>query len=165
MRETGFTFVFVMVLVAAIGLALTAYAQATSHASQRQREAQLLWVGEQFRQAIGLYYERTPGLSRQYPAKLEDLLRDTRFLTVQRYLRTIYRDPMTGRPEWGLVPAPGGGIMGVYSLSNARPIKTGRFRIRESSFANATSLSDWKFTYEPLSMRIPSPETGSHAGR
>ena len=97
--------------------------------------------------------------------KLEDLLRDTRFLTVQRYLRTIYRDPMTGRPEWGLVPAPGGGIMGVYSLSNARPIKTGRFRIRESSFANATSLSDWKFTYEPLSMRIPSPETGSHAGR
>ena len=124
-RERGFAYVFVLILVAAVGLALTAYAEAASHARQREREAQLLWVGEQFRHAIGLYYQRTPGAAKSFPRKLEDLLRDPRYLTVQRYLRELYRDPMTGKAQWGTVPAPEGGIVGVYSLAAGAPIKTG----------------------------------------
>ena len=147
--ERGFGYVFALVLVAVVGLALTAYAEATSHAQQREREAQLLWVGEQFRHAIGLYYQRTPGAAKNYPKKLEELLRDSRYLSVQRYLRELYRDPMTGKAQWGTVPAPGGGIMGVYSLSKLSPIKTGGFPLGEASFAGARRYSDWVFSYEP----------------
>lgn len=43
-------------------------------------------------------------------------------------LRKIYRDPMTGKSDWGLVMAPQGGIMGVHSLSTARAIKHENFR-------------------------------------
>jgi hypothetical protein len=56
---------------------------------------------------------------------------------------------MTGKPEWGLVTAPGGGIMGVYSLSGMTPIKTSGFSERDRTFEGANHYSDWKFFYEP----------------
>jgi len=59
------------VSVRPVGLALTVYAQAT-----------LLWVGEQFRHAIAPYYQSAPSDSKCFPKKLEDLLRDLRYLTV-----------------------------------------------------------------------------------
>lgn len=162
LRQRGFGYVFALILVAVVGLTLTAYAQATSHAQQRERETQLLWVGEQFRHAIGLYYQRTPGASKSFPTNLEDLLRDSRYLTVQRYLREMYRDPMTGKTQWGTVPAPGGGIMGVYSLAPGTPIKTGGFPDKEEDFADGHRYADWKFVYLPPSA-APSRHAGSFA--
>ena len=47
-----------------------------------------------------------------------------------RHLRRLYRDPITGQDEWGLVEAPGGGVMGVYSRSEDEPIKSGNFSDR-----------------------------------
>ncbi|MGH7485182.1 MAG: type II secretion system protein, partial [bacterium] len=129
-------------VVAALGTGLAAYGELASHAAQREKETQLLWIGEQFRQAIGLYYQRTPGAAKQFPQTLEDLLEDHRFLTRQRYLRRIYDDPFTAKPEWGLIAAPGGGIAGVHSLAEGRPVRLGEF-------SSAGSLSDWQFVYEP----------------
>lgn len=156
-RARGFSFLFALILVAIVGLALTAYAQATSHAARREREAQLLWVGERFRVAIALYYLRTPGPVRVYPQRLEDLLNDSRYPSAQRYLRELYRDPMTGKAQWGTVAAPGGGIMGVYSLAPGTPIKTGGFPLREQSFTGAHQYSDWVFSYEPPQVAVASP--------
>lgn len=52
-------------------------------------------------------------------------------------------------------PAPGaamsageGGIIGIYSLSTAQPIKIGNFAQRFVSFEGKASISDWKFTAE-----------------
>jgi hypothetical protein len=42
---------------------------------------------------------------------------------MQRYLRRIYRDPMTSKTEWGLVQSVDGRIMGVHSLSKDKPLK------------------------------------------
>jgi type II secretory pathway pseudopilin PulG len=114
-----------LIAIAVSGALLAAGSVVWSQQAQRDRERELLLVGKEFQRAIGLYYERTPGAIKRYPERLEDLLRDERYPSMQRYLRRIYRDPMTGRTEWGLVSAPTGGIMGVYSLSRDRPIKTG----------------------------------------
>jgi type II secretory pathway pseudopilin PulG len=138
-----------LIAVAVIGVGLAATSEIWSQSRQREREQELLFVGDQFRQAIALYYQRTPGAAKQYPAKLEDLLQDKRYLNTQRYLRKPYADPMTGKTEWGLVTAPGGGIMGVYSLSNASPIKRGGFRQRDRTFEGATTYHEWRFFYEP----------------
>jgi len=136
--QSGFTYLCALLLVATTGAALGAAAEAWSHARQREKEAELIWVGNQFRQAIGLYYQRSPGTIKRYPATLEELLEDHRFVTTQRYLRRVYADPMTGKMEWGLVSAPTGGIMGVYSLSKQASLRLG------------TTYDEWRFMYEPV---------------
>ena len=147
-RHTGFTYVAVLFFVAVSGAMLAATGIIWSHERQRQKEEELIWIGNQFRQAIALHYQRTPGAIKRYPEKLEDLLEDRRYLSSQRYLRQIYRDPMTGKPQWGMVPAPGGGIMGIYSLSDLQPVKIGGARETENAFSGAMRYNDWLFTYE-----------------
>ena len=145
-REAGFTYLGVILLVAALGAGLAATAQVWSHARQRDKEMELLWIGNQFRQAIGVYYQRTPGAVKRYPERLEDLLEDRRYASVQRYLRRVYRDPMTGSSEWGVVQAPEGGIAGVHSLSERRVIK--QLAVELDSAAGAT-YRDLRFVYRP----------------
>ena len=52
-------------------------------------------------------------------------------------------------PDWGIIEAPGGGIMGVYSKSEARPVKVGGFRLADKTFLDAERYADWKFFYTP----------------
>lgn len=137
-RQGGFTYLVALVLVAATGAGLVGAAELWSHSRQREKEAELLWIGEQYKQAIGLYYQRSPGAIKRFPEKLEDLLEDRRHLTTARYLRRVYADPMTGKAEWGLIKAPGGGIMGVHSLSHAQPIR---------QLEGARTYENWQFTY------------------
>jgi type II secretory pathway pseudopilin PulG len=148
-RQEGFTYLTALFLVAVVGAGLAATAEIWSHARQREKEAELLWIGNQFRQAIGLYYQRSPGAVKRYPEKLEELLEDRRYLSMQRYLRRIYADPITGKAEWGLVTAPGGGVMGVYSLAPGKPIKTGLVETRGTMLEGASRYAGWRFVYEP----------------
>jgi type II secretory pathway pseudopilin PulG len=145
-RQQGFTLLGLMIAIGVMGAGLAAYGELASHAAQREKEQELLFVGNQFRQAIAGYYERSPGAKR-YPKKLEDLLEDRRYPMPQRYLRRVYADPITGKAEWGFIPAPDGGIMGVHSLSESQPIKTGGFRAREATLEGAGRYSDWAFSY------------------
>jgi type II secretory pathway pseudopilin PulG len=149
-REQGFTYLALMIAVAVIGAGLAAAGTLWSQARQREKEAELLFIGAQFRQAIARYYQRTPGAAPRYPAKLEDLLLDRRYPSVERHLRRIYADPMTGKAQWGLIEAPEGGIMGVRSLSEQAPIKTANFRPADRELEGKSRYSEWKFTWQPL---------------
>lgn len=123
----------------------------------REREAELLQVGTAYSAAIKMYYEQAPGTQKSYPRDLESLLLDARAVRIRRPLRRLYRDPMTANAKWGLVRASDGGIMGVYSLSERVPIKSGAFPASLGDFAGAGSYRDWKFMYVP-----PGPAIGSH---
>jgi type II secretory pathway pseudopilin PulG len=148
-RQQGFTLAGALIVLAVAGAGMAAYGEIASHAAQREKEQELLFIGNQFRQAIGSYYERTPGAVKQFPPNLEALLQDKRYPMPQRHLRRVYSDPMTGKADWGTVPAPGGGIMGVYSLSETPPVKSGGFARRDQTFGDAQRYSDWQFTYVP----------------
>ena len=147
--QRGFTLLGMLIVVGVMGAGLAAYGELASHAAQREKEKQLLFVGNQFRQAIGSYYERTPGPAKLFPQSLEDLIEDKRHPMPQRHLRRIYADPITGKPDWGVIPGPDGGIMGVHSRSEERPLKTGGFAFRDSTFAETGRYSDWTFSYVP----------------
>ena len=151
-RMHGFTFIGVLVIVAIMGVALLAVGEVWSFARQREKEQELLFVGDQFKQAIKLYYAHTPVTSRlkPYPMSLDDLLKDPRYPSTQRYLRKIYLDPISNSPEWGLLKNPNGSIYGVYSMSNGTPVKQGNFRTAYSDFAGKTNYSDWVFKYAPV---------------
>jgi type II secretory pathway pseudopilin PulG len=160
-KQRGFTYVAVLIMVATMGAVGAAFGELTSHAVQRDKEQDLLYAGNQYREAIASYYRRTPGAFKRYPNKLEDLLEDRRFPVAVRHLRRLYPDPITGKDEWGLVQAPDGGIMGVYSLSEEVPIKTGGFDYRDHLLAGAGKYSEWRFTYSgdsPVGLRAPSPQ-------
>jgi type II secretory pathway pseudopilin PulG len=144
--SAGFSYITVLFVVAILagGLALTGEVWHT--AALREKEAELLHIGHQYRKAIERYYLNGP---RQYPRHLTDLLKDPRKPTTERYLRRLYSDPITGKDEWGVVKAPDGGIMGVYSLSERKPLKSASFRGRDKAFEKAETHADWKFVYAP----------------
>ena len=148
-RQQGFTYLALLIAVAMTAGALAAAGAVYSQAMQREKERELLFAGDQIRQAIALYYWRTPGGAHQYPKSLEALLEDQRWPVTQRYLRKLYRDPLTNTREWGIVEAPGGGIAGVYSKSEEAPIKTANFPARYATFEEARTYTDWKFVFTP----------------
>ena len=147
--ERGYTLAGALIILAVLGGGLAAYGELASHAAQRQKEEELLFIGNQVRQAIGGYYEASPGVKR-FPHRLEDLLEDKRYPMPQRYLRRMYKDPMTGQAQWGTIPSQDGGIMGVYSLSESAPIKTGNFAARDATLEGTGRYADWHFSYVPL---------------
>jgi type II secretory pathway pseudopilin PulG len=145
-REAGFTYLGLLVLVAVIGILLAGAGQVASTVAQREREAQLLWVGHEYRAAIGRYWLQR----RAYPQALEDLLGAAPDAPLQvRYIRRLYRDPMTNSADWVLVAAPDGGILGVASRSTRQPLKTGHFDPADEGFKDAKTYGDWQFTFVP----------------
>jgi hypothetical protein len=54
-----------------------------------------------------------------------------------------------------LVKAPDGGIMGVYSASEDKLLKTAGFGYFNRDFEGAAKYSDWKFLYNPGGQQVP----------
>jgi type II secretory pathway pseudopilin PulG len=144
MRARGFTYLTVLFMVAILAGGLALIGEVWHTSSMREKEAELLFAGQQYRKAIERYYLSGP--QRQYPRELADLLKDPRRPGTERYLRRIYDDPVTGQP-FALEKAPDGGILGVYSPSGEKPFKTGGFKVRDAAFEGASKYSDWKFVH------------------
>jgi type II secretory pathway pseudopilin PulG len=145
-RSTGFTYIGLLILVAIISLVSTATLQVGAIQERRSAEEELLNIGAEFSQALASYATASPPGQKRSPSTLQDLVRDRRFPAPRRHLRKIYADPLTGKTEWGLVMAPdGSGIIGVYSLSDATPIKIANFETPNENFAKKTSYKFWVF--------------------
>ena len=152
----GFTYVGLLIAIVFFGLGSVGAARVLASSERAEREAELLFVGNQFRQAIGSYYSTSPGAPR-YPERLEDLLLDPRLPAIRRHLRKIHIDPITGKAEWGLIKAAEGGIMGVHSLSEREPMKRANFDFADQGFSEAAksaadrpySYRDWQFLFLP----------------
>ena len=147
-RQAGFTYLTVMFVIAILlgGLALVGETWETS--ARREKEAELLFIGNQYRRAIGLYYASTPGPTKRYPRTLEELVKDPRQPNTQRHIRKLFPDPMTGK-EWIAIKGADGGVQGVHSASDEAPLKIAGFRVRDASLEGAQKYSDWKFIHTP----------------
>ncbi|HEX6690382.1 MAG TPA: type II secretion system protein [Burkholderiales bacterium] len=151
-RNRGFTYLTILFAIAILAGGLALIGEVWHTSAVREKEAQLLQVGDEFRKAIERYYLSGP---RIYPRNLSDLVQDPRQPGVVRHLRKIYPDPLTGSTEWGLVKAADGGIAGVHSKSEERPLKSGGFRVRDAAFEGAQQYADWKFIYAPAQQAQP----------
>lgn len=144
-HESGFTYLVLLAIVAIMGIMLAAVGEVWHMTLKREKEQELLFVGDQFRRAFSAYSLHTPGNARRYPLSLEELLKDPRYPGVQRYLRKIYVDPITGSTKWGLIKGPSGEIFGVHSLSADEPAKKSGFRLVDAKFEGREKYSDWVF--------------------
>jgi hypothetical protein len=123
---------------------LTAVSGVWQTTVQREREAQLIWVGHQYRLAIASYYSR----GNRYPDTLEQLVQDDRSPVPLHHLRRLYVDPVTGKADWTLVlTADGQRITGVASSSNAKPIKRAGFDPVDAAFEQTECYCAWQFVY------------------
>ena len=159
--EKGSIYIWMLFTVTIAGILLAETGQIWQFKTQREKEKELLLVGEQFRQAVMSYYNSDIGGEKKYPKSLEDLILDRRGAKPERHLRKIFIDPMTKDIEWGLVEEPMPdqenssvsisrsdlGIIGVFSLSEQAPIKIENFPEHYSNFAEANTYQDWQFVF------------------
>ncbi|MFM0202896.1 type II secretion system protein [Paraburkholderia fungorum] len=147
-RQRGMAYFWALLLVLFITLGLGKLLENVARSNQRAREADLLYTGNLYRDAIRQYWQSTPIGAKPYPEKLDDLLRDPRYPVIRRYMRRLYPDPITGK---GFVPilAPDGGVMGVRSASSRKPVKVAGFKGDQAAFAAAQSYQQWAFSYAP----------------
>jgi len=148
-QQRGYSYLIALFAVAVLLVVSLRALEHSKTAGRREREAELMFVGLAYQQAIKDYYQFSPGTSKQYPPDLQALLLDNRATRTRRPLRRLYRDPMTGSAEWGLVKTPEGLVKGVYSLSTEQPIKTGGFPEALQALEGAKRYQDWKFVFEP----------------
>lgn len=142
--QGGFTYIGLLFAVAVLGITLATVGVVWSMEIRRDKEAELLWVGQQYRQAI-MRYRAAGGV---FPQDLSDLLTDTRAQVPRHFLRKLYVDPMTGHADWELLTVPGGsGIIGIASSSHDKPIKVDNFSPADDSFKDAECYCDWKFVF------------------
>jgi type II secretory pathway pseudopilin PulG len=137
----GFTYIGLLIAVAILGIMLSAAGTMWSVAAKREKEAELLFIGHQFRDAIG-HYRAAGGV---YPRELADLVTDDRSPVPRHFLRRIYRDPMTGADDWEVIRAADGGVMGIASSSQANSLKRANFDVADAAFEGFERYCDWQF--------------------
>jgi len=167
--QGGFTLLGLLFLVAGLGVAMAALGTVWHSAAQREKERDLLFAGDQYRRAIESFWTvpLPVGTPRRLPKHFAELLVDPRFPRTVRHLRRLYRDPMTGDTEWGVLKGPDGGIAGVVSLSDAKPFKRANFPSAYVHFQEAQSYRDWIFRFDvEKAERDAGPgEKGAPAGK
>jgi type II secretory pathway pseudopilin PulG len=148
-RPRGLMLLALLLMLAFGSIAALAVTEAWSVTRQREKEVELLFVGDQYLQAIRRYYYAPPrGQARVLPARLEDLVEDNRFPQPLHHLRRLYPDPITGSTEWHLVML-GERVAGVSSQSHEAPRKQTGFDKAHAGFEGKSSYEDWAFVFVP----------------
>lgn len=150
----GLVLLAVLMLLVLVGLGALAGGEVWATALQREREAELLFVGDQYRRAIESYWRASPTPVKTLPTSLQQLVEDDRFPMPVRHLRRLYPDPITGSADWGLVTI-GNGIAGVYSRSRSAPLKQSGFPPRYLEFERAGRYDEWRFVFHPARPPLP----------
>ena len=139
--QAGYTYFGLMLAILAASLAVSAGATRLTNDMRRDKEAELLFAGDEIRRALELYHSKNTAGMQPFPRTLDALLRDPNQLSVQRYLRKIYRDPMHD-PDvpgasaengfWVLIRDGNGQIVGVRSNSMREPLRTVNLRDQDT---------------------------------
>ena len=161
-RDSGLVLYAVLLLLVLASLGALVGAEVWATAVKREREAQLLFVGEQYRRAIESYWRASPTDAKALPTSFDVLLQDDRFPMPVRHLRRLYPDPIDAKAGWGVVKA-GNGILGVYSRSEDIPLKRSGFPSNLLSFEGAATYKQWRFVFQlprPGATGVRKPTTG-----
>ncbi|MEW5967830.1 MAG: type II secretion system protein [Pseudomonadota bacterium] len=147
--ERGFSLIGLLFAVAGLGVGMAALGTLWHTAAQREKERELLFVGDQYARAIESFWNipLPVGTPRRLPTSVAELLADPRFPNTVRHLRRAWPDPLTGG-EWVLLKGADGGITGVASASGAIPFRQANFPLRYASFESAQRYRDWEFGFD-----------------
>jgi type II secretory pathway pseudopilin PulG len=160
--ERGYAMAALLVALAIMSILLTVAMPVWRVESRREKEAELVFRGEQYARAIALFRFKNPNIPNALPPSIDMLVQG-------RFLRKKYKDPMVANGEFQIIGgaqgAPGaqqppaqagarggtsnpqlgspnaptmGGIMGVRSKSTENSLRT---------YRGATRYDQWNFTF------------------
>lgn len=152
--QDGFTYISLLFVIVVLGFTAGVAGRYWGMEARREAEKELIFRGSQIAAGIKRYYEESPG-ARAYPRSLADIVDDKRYPVAKRHLRKVYSDPMTGKPDWKIVKAPDGGVMGVASSSEKEPLKKKGFSSDLKDFDEKTSYAEWAFVFVPVNNNPP----------
>ena len=171
-NKKGYILTATIVMTVILSISMAMIAEKWTYIVKREKEDELLFRGEQYAQAIRMFYL----MHKRYPFNLEELV-----TSYPRCIRKLYREPFSKQGEWGLIylsdlasgkvfkkthnqnnenvrpnpvpvgqiytksiePMMTGQIVGVYSKCKERPYK---------DFMKGEVYSDWKFI-APVTVR------------
>jgi type II secretory pathway pseudopilin PulG len=173
--ERGYAMAALLVALAIMAVLMTVAMPVWRQEARREKEAELVFRGEQYARAIALYKNKNGGAA--FPGNIDVLVSG-------KYLRKKYKDPMTkdgefqimpvgaASPQPGTQPKPGappiqppgqgsqvstGGIMGVRSKSTENSLR---------SYRGATRYDQWAFRFDVVPIgRAGGPGTTTPDGR
>jgi type II secretory pathway pseudopilin PulG len=168
--ERGYAMAALLIALAIMAILLTVAMPVWRHEAQREKEAELVFRGEQYARAIALYKFKNAQVPNILPPSID-------VLVTGRFLRKKYKDPMTKDGEFELVsmatqaqpgipqsqPQRGGGGRGT--LPSPLPTQPGqpgggvaiggirgvRSKSQDNSirtYRGATRYDQWMFTYD-----------------
>ncbi len=143
-NSRGFTYIALLAALVIIGISLGAAGKYWQNVMLRDKEEELLFRGDQYRQAIERYYLAIPTRP-QYPESIDKLLNDDRTPAGKRHLRQRYKDPFTGEDFVEIRDPLTNRITGVHSGSDKTPLKQANFPVPYEDFAGKGKYSDWQF--------------------
>jgi type II secretory pathway pseudopilin PulG len=123
----GFAYIALLVAIIIIGISLGAAGKYWSNVMLREKEEELLFRGEQYRKAIDSYASVRPGVKKDFPSSIDDLLKDSRSAAGKRHLRQKYKDPITGEDFEEIKHPATKRIIGVRSTSDKESLKQANF--------------------------------------
>jgi type II secretory pathway pseudopilin PulG len=176
-REAGYTLVVFVMIIAVMAIMMAVAVEIVSFQAQREREAELIFRGQQYVEGIRMYKQKYG----RNPMRMKELWEAN-----PRVLRQQWKDPITDSEEWGLVflgqegrqlAVPGGRgrgrrptptrtpvferereggaggekvgpIIGVHSLSTDQSIKI---------YEGRTQYDEWKFVLKDVEQQPPRP--------
>ncbi len=111
--QAGYSLLMVVFMVATVLIFAAVAAPNLLTQGRRERETEMVWRGEQYERAIGLYYQKFG----KYPTKVDDLVKQTNGV---RFLRQAYTDPMNKEDgSWRFIyVGPNGELIGSVNQTN-----------------------------------------------
>ena len=101
--DRGYAMAALLVGMTVMAVLMSAAMPVWSHFAQREKEEELIWRGQQYARAIGLFQRK---YANTFPPTVDVLVE-------QKFLRKKYKDPVTGE-DFQPIPAtgmPGGGVV------------------------------------------------------
>ena len=171
--ERGYAMAALLVALAIMAILLTVAMPVWRHQAQREKEAELVFRGEQYARAIALFRFKNANIPNAFPPSIDSLVQG-------RFLRKKYKDPMTKDGEFVLIgvgsaatrhqrrqpatrtppgagrqpPQPASGSRQHAALQPTGQVAGGMMGVRSKStetsiraYRGATRYDQWPFTF------------------
>ncbi len=92
-NDKGFVFISALVIIVIMSILMAMITKSWTYQIKRSNEEELIYVGEHYARAIRNFHLQ----HKRYPFKLKELIE-----TKPRYLRKLYKDPVTGS-DFGII--------------------------------------------------------------
>jgi type II secretory pathway pseudopilin PulG len=136
-RPPGYVLIMLLFLITAMAIGLMVAVPVWQTQIQREKEAELIFRGNQYLEAVRIFQLKKPGT---FPRSLDDLIKE-------KCLRRLYKDPMNPDGDWNIILLPevaaGGSAKRAPGGSPSQRVQSrgGAFSVQRILIAPGSALS------------------------